>query len=145
MLVPTKPAGEDGSSEAGAKPGLPRRSSGETGAKPGRSLTWFYAVMGVVIALTLFSVWFWKTWNVWWFDAAEARHRQSEAAARLGRPVETEIDLGDGVKLELVLVPPGRFRMGSPAEEAGRYDSEEQHWVMITKAFYIAPLPKGEG
>jgi hypothetical protein len=124
---------------------MPEPADQPSPSKRSRSLTGFYVAMGVVVALTLFGVWFWKTWNVWWFDAAEARRRQSATAAQLGLPVETEIDLGDGVKLELVLVPPGRFRMGSPAEEAGRYDSEEQHWVMITKAFYIAPLPKGEG
>jgi hypothetical protein len=94
--------------DAGTKTGLPGRSAGEAGAKAGRSLAGFYVAIGVVIALALFGTWFWKTWSVWWFDAAEAARRQSEAAAQLGLPVETEMELGDGVKLELVLVPAGR-------------------------------------
>jgi len=105
--------------------------------QPGRSLTGFYVAVCVVVALGLFGGWFWKTWYVWWFDAEEARRRQVEAATRLGVPVEKAVDLGDGVKLELVLVPAGRFRMGSPAKEAWRGDDEKQHWVMITRSFYI--------
>jgi formylglycine-generating enzyme required for sulfatase activity len=105
--------------------------------KPARSLTGFYVALGVVAALGLFGFWFWRTWTVWWFDADEAKKQQSAAAARLGVPVEMELDLGGGVKMEFVLVPPGRFRMGSPAEEAGRFDSEKQHWVKITRPFYI--------
>jgi hypothetical protein len=67
--APAEPADADASSgEAGAKPGVPGRSS-DSGAKTGRSLTWFYAIMVVVIALGLLGVWFWKTWTVWWFDA----------------------------------------------------------------------------
>jgi formylglycine-generating enzyme required for sulfatase activity len=40
--------------------------------------------------------------------------------------------------LELVLVPAGRFRMGSPSTEAGREDDEPQHDVEITRPFYVA-------
>jgi formylglycine-generating enzyme required for sulfatase activity len=105
-------------------------------AKRSRSLTVFYVVLGVVIALVLFGGWFWRTWTVWWFDADEAKRRQTEAAAKLGMPVEKTVDLGDGVKLELVLIPPGRFRMGDQAgaEDAPHYGHQ---WVRITKPFYM--------
>jgi formylglycine-generating enzyme required for sulfatase activity len=112
----------------------------ESAAKPARSLIGFYVALGVVVALGLFGGWFWKTWTVWWFDADEAKRRQAAAAAKLGVPVEKSVDLGDGVKLELVLIPSGRFRMGSPASEKGREarkDDEKQHWVVITRPFYI--------
>jgi hypothetical protein len=56
-------------------------------AKPGCSLTGFYVAIGIFIALGLFGAWFWKTWNVWWFDAAEAKWRQTEAAKQLGLPL----------------------------------------------------------
>ncbi len=114
--------------EAADQPAAPKRV---------RSLTRFYVGLGVVVALGVFGGWFWKTWTVWWFDAAEARSRQTAAATRLGLPVEKAVDLGDGIKLELVLVPGGRFLMGSPAEEKGRSEDEAQHWVRITKPFYI--------
>jgi formylglycine-generating enzyme required for sulfatase activity len=105
-------------------------------AKRGSSLTWFYIAIGVVIALALFGFWFWRTWTVWWFDADEAKRRQVEAAAKLDVPVEKVVDLGDGVKLELVLIPAGRFRMGV---QAGEDDDQilGHQWVQITKPFYM--------
>jgi formylglycine-generating enzyme required for sulfatase activity len=47
------------------------------------------------------------------------------------------IDLGKDVKLEMVLVPAGKFKMGSPASEKGRSDDETQHEVTLTKPFYM--------
>ncbi|HOX06027.1 MAG TPA: formylglycine-generating enzyme family protein [Planctomycetota bacterium] len=119
--------------EAADQPTLP----GEPAAKHHRSLTVFYAVMCAAIVVGLFSFWFWRTWTVWWFDADEAKKRQSAAAGRLRVPVEMELDLGGGVKMEFVLVPAGRFRMGSPAEEVGRRDDERLHWVTIARPFYM--------
>jgi formylglycine-generating enzyme required for sulfatase activity len=106
-------------------------------AKARKSLTGFYVAVCVVIALGLFGAWFWRTWTVWWFDADEAKRRQAEAATKLGVPVEKAVDLGGGVKLELVLIPAGRFRMGSPAGEKDRRKCETQHWVVITRPVYI--------
>jgi len=34
-------------------------------------------------------------------------------------------------------LPAGTFMMGSPTDEAGRYDNEHQHKVTISKAFYM--------
>ena len=48
-----------------------------------------------------------------------------------------EEDLGKGIKLEMVLVPAGKFMMGSPASEKGRYDDETQHEVTLTKSYYM--------
>ena len=51
---------------------------------------------------------------------------------------EIAVDLGNGVKLEMVLIPAGDFVMGSPASESGRYaDEGPQHRVRITKRFYL--------
>jgi formylglycine-generating enzyme required for sulfatase activity len=47
------------------------------------------------------------------------------------------IDLGNDVKLEMVLIPAGKFIMGSPASEKGRFDNETQHEVTLTKPFYM--------
>jgi formylglycine-generating enzyme required for sulfatase activity len=41
------------------------------------------------------------------------------------------------VNLDLVLIPAGRFRMGSPDHQESPSDNEPQHWVMITHPFYI--------
>ena len=50
--------------------------------------------------------------------------------------VET-VDLGGGVKLELVWCPAGSFMMGSPDSEADRQNNETQHLVTLTKGFWI--------
>ncbi|MCY3022814.1 MAG: hypothetical protein NTW87_27865, partial [Planctomycetota bacterium] len=60
------------------------------------------------------------------FGAAEGAARQAyplwdgeepvaEYARRVNLPPTRTLDLGNEVKLELVLVPPGTFVMGSPA------------------------------
>lgn len=46
------------------------------------------------------------------------------------------IELGKDVKLEMVLIPAGKFKMGSPASEKYRY-KETQHEVILTKPFYM--------
>ncbi len=53
----------------------------------------------------------------WPFDTAEAKKRQQAAAPQITRSV----DLGNGVKLDLALIPAGKFLMGDTA--AGRYES----------------------
>ena len=47
------------------------------------------------------------------------------------------IDLGKDVKLEMVLIPAGKFKMGSPASEKDRNEKETQHEVTLTKPFYM--------
>jgi formylglycine-generating enzyme required for sulfatase activity len=37
----------------------------------------------------------------------------------------------------MVLIPAGKFMMGSPASEKGRKDNETQHEVILTKSFYM--------
>ena len=51
--------------------------------------------------------------------------------------MEAKIDLGKRVKLDMVLIPAGKFMMGSPVLEVGRKDYETQHEVTLTKPFYM--------
>ncbi len=57
-------------------------------------------------------------------------------------PKELTVDLGKGVKLEMVLIPAGEFMMGSPDSHKDA-DAEEkpQHRVRITKPFYLGKYP----
>jgi formylglycine-generating enzyme required for sulfatase activity len=66
----------------------------------------------------------------WPFDGEEAKRRQQAAG-----PVTRSIDLGDGVKMELVRVPAGSFVMGDPQGES---DEQPAAAVTIGKPFWMA-------
>ncbi|MBW3018937.1 SUMF1/EgtB/PvdO family nonheme iron enzyme, partial [Candidatus Woesearchaeota archaeon] len=53
-------------------------------------------------------------------------------------PKEKIIDIGNGVSMEFVLIPVGKFKMGSPSTESDR-DTDEGpvHWVIISRPFYM--------
>ncbi len=54
------------------------------------------------------------------------------------RPKELTLQLGGGVKLEMVLIPAGQFMMGSPdLDKDAPADEKPQHRVRITKPFYL--------
>ena len=50
---------------------------------------------------------------------------------------EMTLDLGGGVKMEFVLIPAGKFTMGSPETEKDRIDWETHHEVTINQPFYM--------
>jgi len=64
----------------------------------------------------------------WPFDAAEAHRRQSKAAPSPSR----SIDLGHGIKLDLVIIPPGEFVMGST-------NDGPQSIARIKEGYWMAP------
>ena len=47
------------------------------------------------------------------------------------------VDIGKGVSLELLIVPAGKFTMGSPISEPGRTNNELEHEVTISKSFFL--------
>jgi formylglycine-generating enzyme required for sulfatase activity len=88
------------------------------------------------------------------FDAITARKHQEAWADYLGEPVEQEVHLGNGVKLTMVLIPPGEFDMGSTEKERAAFLEEAksendrgsmeqiptegpQHRVRITRPFRL--------
>ncbi len=63
---------------------------------------------------------------------------QRQVAEALGRPVAFRDKLaGGGEGPEMLLIPPGRFLMGSPEDEPEREDGETQHPVTLTKPFAL--------
>ncbi len=68
----------------------------------------------------------------------ESRGDEADDSKALGPPRELTLDLGQGVVLEMVLIQPGEFDMGSPESEVGRNTDEVLHKVRISKAFYMA-------
>jgi len=47
------------------------------------------------------------------------------------------ISLSDTVDLNMIWIEPGTFIMGSPEDELGRYDTEVQHEVTLTKGYWM--------
>jgi formylglycine-generating enzyme required for sulfatase activity len=43
----------------------------------------------------------------------------------------------NSIGMKLVLIPAGKFKMGSPKDEKDREGDEQQHEIQITKAFYL--------
>jgi formylglycine-generating enzyme required for sulfatase activity/serine/threonine protein kinase len=71
--------------------------------------------------------------------SAEVVRRAQEAWAKyLGRDVEEDVEIANGVTMTFVLAPPGKFLMGSPPDETGkngRYPNETLHVVTLTEPF----------
>ncbi len=68
-------------------------------------------------------------------SAADVRKAQEAWAKYLGREVEETVQIADGVTMTFVLIPPGKFRMGSPEGEADRSNGETLHTVVLTELF----------
>jgi formylglycine-generating enzyme required for sulfatase activity/serine/threonine protein kinase len=68
-------------------------------------------------------------------SAEEVKRAQQAWAQYLGRQVEETVPITYGVTMTFVLVPLGKFRMGSPAGEAGRAREETLHTVVLTEPF----------
>jgi formylglycine-generating enzyme required for sulfatase activity len=71
------------------------------------------------------------------FTEAKAKEAQKEVAKSFQKEVEEKEDLGKGIKLDMVLIPAGKFMMGSPESETGRGSNETQHEVTLTKPYYM--------
>jgi len=50
------------------------------------------------------------------------------------------VDLGNGITLDLTMIPAGSFLMGSPSSEKDRFVNETLHKVAITKPFYLGSI-----
>ena len=76
------------------------------------------------------------------FDEGQAKAAQEAWARTLGRssPVEK-----NSIGMELVLIPPGKFIMGSPASEKDPNFNERQVNVTLTKSFYLGKTEVTQG
>ncbi len=66
--------------------------------------------------------------------AAEPKEAEGKTT---GPPKELTVDLGKGIKLEMVLIPAGEFLMGLPGSEKSAIADEIPHRVRITRPFYL--------
>ena len=56
---------------------------------------------------------------------------------RLSAVPAPDREITNSIGMKLVLIPAGKFLMGSPKDEKDRLPAEEQHEVSITKPFYL--------
>ena len=75
------------------------------------------------------------------FTASQATAAQQAWAKSLGKKVVETNSLG----MELVLIPAGKFTMGSPATEQDREEDEDQADVTLTKAFWLGKTEVTQG
>lgn len=66
------------------------------------------------------------------FGESDAREAIAVWAKHLGEAEQ----FSNRLELKLVLIPPGKFLMGSPTTEERRRESEEQHRVTVSRPFY---------
>jgi formylglycine-generating enzyme required for sulfatase activity len=76
-------------------------------------------------------------------EPAPNSHKPTKAAEPLAplekpAPKEISVELGNGVKLEMILIPAGEFLMG---DDNGGGDEKPVHRVKITKPFYLGKHP----
>jgi sulfatase modifying factor 1 len=68
--------------------------------------------------------------------------KPTNGATQPTKVLELKVDLGEGVSLELVLVPPGEFKMGAATDDTEAKSFERpMHFVTISKPFYIGKYP----
>jgi serine/threonine-protein kinase len=71
------------------------------------------------------------------FDFNQAQEAQQALAKTLSLAVETTVDLGNGINLAMILIPQGKFIMGSPLSEPGHKSDEAQHQVVFSRSYFI--------
>jgi formylglycine-generating enzyme required for sulfatase activity/tRNA A-37 threonylcarbamoyl transferase component Bud32 len=75
----------------------------------------------------------------WPLDAGQAARNQATTAEVLGLAPTCALELPDGARLALVLVPAGKFAMGTAHDGPGySADQEPEHTVRITYPFYMS-------
>jgi formylglycine-generating enzyme required for sulfatase activity len=68
------------------------------------------------------------------FDAGKAKAAQEAWAKSLGKPSPVE---KNSIGMELILIPPGKFTMGSQGAEIGHVDNEALVEVTLSREFYL--------
>jgi len=58
---------------------------------------------------------------------------------------EPKEKIKNSLGMEFVLIKPGKFLMGSPEDEPGRYSGEKPHQVNLTKSFYLQTTEVTQG
>ena len=77
-----------------------------------------------------------EVYAAWPFDANEAVKRQDDTAKAMGIRKQMLLDLGGKVSMKFILIPAGKFMMGTPGQ---------QHEVTIPAPYYLAVYKVTQG
>jgi len=72
-----------------------------------------------------------------WFERHLPVVKAGQAFIEDTRSIADEDPLNNSIGMKLAKIPAGKFTMGSPPDESGRDDDEEQHPVEIARAFQL--------
>ena len=77
--------------------------------------------------------------TVWKYTAANygASPSGKQSDSKFAGTHASQVRDDNSLKMTLVWCPPGKFTMGSPTNEEGRYDNETQVQVTLTKGFWL--------
>jgi formylglycine-generating enzyme required for sulfatase activity/Tfp pilus assembly protein PilF len=76
------------------------------------------------------------------FEVVKVNSQGKEILRKQGKGYQKDVNLGNGVILEMVYIPDGEFMMGAKQGEEGASDDEyPQHKVTIAKPFYMSKYP----
>ncbi len=75
------------------------------------------------------------------FDVVTVDKKGREIERRRDSARQFSEELREGAFLEMVRIPGGSFLMGSPPEEAGRYDDESPQHEVSVSSFYMGKYP----
>jgi formylglycine-generating enzyme required for sulfatase activity len=75
--------------------------------------------------------------SIVFFQKNSARDITAWNGAITPLPKTAELELGNGVKLKVARIEPGKFQMGAPPSEEGRRGDESRHEVEITRPYII--------
>ena len=75
------------------------------------------------------------------FSESIAKESQSALAKSLNMPAEQKVNLGNGISLDMVLIPAGKFKMGDPGADRevtltkpfymGKYEVTQEQWKAV--------------
>jgi len=105
----------------------------------GKSDSWLSLLFGVVILLIggFLKIFLIKRKKVFKFEVITVNARGEEIKRTPQQAQYYTENLGNGVMLEMVSLPGGRFLMGSPETEKGRESNESPQHKVTVKSFYI--------
>ena len=75
-------------------------------------------------------------WGRWILELEEVDLSMASSATLVRGSVPT-VDLGNGIRMEMAIIPAGEFLMGAPIGEKARDDDEIQHAVRLTRPFLL--------